>query len=165
MFANNQALFFAQLLDLVSYLRDMQTDFGLLPQPKLTEEQTEYYNTIGSWHSVFLCIPAVQQNVERTGVIIESLAAESMNIVTPAYYEQTLVGKYVRDEESVATLDIILATRVYDLGWFYAVGGYNVTCMTIWRQEQNNFSSLYKAVERVALKSLDKINDAFAKIG
>ena len=165
MFANNQALFFAQLLDLVSYLRDMQTDFGLLPQPKLTEEQTEYYNTIGSWHSVFLCIPAVQQNVERTGVIIESLAAESMNIVTPAYYEQTLVGKYVRDEESVATLDIILATRVYDLGWFYGVGGYNITCMTIWRQEQNNFSSLYKAVERVALKSLDKINDAFAKIG
>lgn len=165
MFANNQALFFAQLLDLVSYLRDMETDFGLLPQPKATEEQTEYYNTIGSWHSVFLCIPAVQENVERTGVIIESLAAESMNLVTPAYYEQTLVGKYVRDEESVATLDIILATRVYDLGWFYGIGGYNESCMDIWRKEQTNFSSMFKAVERVAIKSLEKINDAFAKLG
>ena len=164
MFANNQALFFAQLLDLVSYLRDMETDFGLLPQPKASEEQQEYYNTIGSWHSVFLCIPAVQENVERTGIIIESLAAESYNLVTPAYYEQTLVGKYVRDEESVATLDIILATRVYDLGWFYGIGGYNESVMNVWRKDQNNFASMYKAVERVAQKSLDQINQAFAKL-
>ena len=164
MFANNQALFFAQLLDLVSYLRDMQTDFGLLPQPKATEEQQEYYNTIGSWHSVFLCIPGVQADVERTGVVIESLAAESYNVVTPAYYEQTLVGKYVRDEESVATLDIILATRVYDLGWFYGIGGYNEAVMNVWRKDANNFASMYKAVERVAQKSLDQINDAFAKL-
>jgi len=164
MFANNQALFFAQLLDLVSYLRDMETDFGLLPQPKATEEQKEYYNTIGAWHSVFLCVPAVQENVERTGVVLESLAAESYNLVTPAYYEQTLVGKYVRDEESVATLDIILATRVYDLGWFYGIGGYNESCMDIWRKEQSNFASMYKAVERVALKSLEKINESFAKL-
>ena len=164
MFANNQALFFAQLLDLVSYLRDMETDFGLLPQPKASEEQEEYYNTIGSWHSVFLCIPAVQENVERTGIIIESLAAESYNLVTPAYYEQTLVGKYVRDEESVATLDIILATRVYDLGWFYGIGGYNESVMNVWRKDQNNFASMYKAVERVAQKSLDQINAAFAKL-
>ena len=164
MFANNQALFFAQLLDLVSYLRDMETDFGLLPQPKASEEQQEYYNTIGSWHSVFLCIPAMQEDAERTGIIIESLAAESYNVVTPAYYEQTLVGKYVRDEESVATLDIILATRVYDLGWFYGIGGYNESVMNVWRKEANNFASMYKAVERVAQKSLDQINDAFAKL-
>lgn len=164
MFANNQALFFAQLLDLVSYLRDMETDFGLLPQPKASVEQKEYYNTIGSWHSVFLCVPAVQENAERTGVILESLAAESLNVVTPAYYEQTLVGKYVRDEESVATLDIILATRVYDLGWFYGIGGYNEAVMNVWRKDANNFASMYKAVERVANKSLDQINEAFAKL-
>lgn len=164
MFAGNQALFFAQLLDLVSYLRDMETDFGLLPQPKASEEQKEYYNTIGSWHSVFLCVPAVQENAERTGVILETLAAESYNLVTPAYYEQTLVGKFVRDEESVVTLDIILATRVYDLGWFYGIGGYNESCMNIWRKHQTNFASLYKAVERVANNELAKINEAFAKL-
>lgn len=85
-------------------------------------------------------------------------------MVTPAYYEQTLVGKYVRDEESVATLDIILATRVYDLGWFYAIGGYHETVMNVWRQDGSNFASLYKAVEHVAQKSLDKINESFAKL-
>lgn len=164
MFANKQALFYTQLLDLVSYLRDMETDFGILPHPKLTEEQDEYYNTIGSWHSVFLCVPAIQENVERTGVIIESLAAESMNIVTPAYYEQTLVGKFVRDEESVVTLDIILATRVYDLGWFYQIGGYNESVMNLWRQGKTNFMSMYTPMERVAIKSLDKINESFAKL-
>lgn len=34
MFANDQALFFMQLLDLVTYFRDMQTDFGILPRPE-----------------------------------------------------------------------------------------------------------------------------------
>ncbi len=164
MFSNKQALYYTQLLDLVSYLRDSETDFGILPHPKLTEEQKEYYNTIGSYHSVFLCVPGVQEDAERTGVILESLAAESQNIVTPAYYEQTLVGKYVRDEESVATLDIILATRVYDLGWFYQIGNYPGVIMNLWRNHKSDFNSVYKPTERIALKTLQTINDAFAKL-
>lgn len=165
MFANKQALFYTQLLDLVSYLRNMETDFGILPHPKFTETQDEYYNTVGSYHSVFLCVPGAQENIERTGAIIEALAAESMNIVTPAYYEKTLVGRYVRDEESVATLDIILATRVYDLGWFYQLGNYNNTLINIWASGNNTFSSQYRVMEKIANKTLDKINDAYAKLG
>ncbi len=165
MFSNKQALYYTQLLDLVSYLRDSETDFGILPHPKLTEEQKDYYNTIGSYHSVFLCVPGVQENAERTGVVLESLAAESKNIVTPAYYEQTLVGKYVRDEESVVTLDLILATRVYDLGWFYQIGNYNDAVMNLWRKDRTDFSSVYKPTERIAIKTLETINEAFAKLG
>ncbi|MFA6948638.1 MAG: hypothetical protein WCQ72_06635, partial [Eubacteriales bacterium] len=42
MFSNDQALFFMQLLDLVTYFRDMKNDFGILPYPKFDEAQQEY---------------------------------------------------------------------------------------------------------------------------
>ncbi|MCQ2433181.1 MAG: hypothetical protein MJ175_11315, partial [Clostridia bacterium] len=164
MFANNQSLFFLQLMDLVTYLRDMNTDFGILPFPKLDEQQSEYYNTIGSWHSVFLCIPTAQEDVERTGAVLESMAAESYNKVTPAYYEKTLVGKYVRDDESADMLDIILATRVYDLGWFYQIGGYNERIMDLWRKYSKDFTSMYEKNLAKAEKNITKINESFAEI-
>ncbi|MBQ4606455.1 MAG: hypothetical protein IJB15_07095, partial [Clostridia bacterium] len=36
--------------------------------------------------------------------------------ITPAYYDISLKGKYSRDEESVAMLDLIFDHRVIDLG-------------------------------------------------
>lgn len=116
MFASGQSLFFLQLLDLTSYFRDMETDFGVLPAPKYDEAQDSYGHTIGSWHSMFLCVPAVISDEERTGAVLEALAYQGMELVTPAYYEKTLKGKYFRDDESSEMLDIILSTRVYDPG-------------------------------------------------
>ena len=164
MFSNDQALFFMQLLDLVTYFRDMKTDFGILPFPKLDDAQEEYFETIGSWHSVFLCAPTAQEDAERTGIILESMAAESLNFVTPAYYEKTLVGKYVRDDESSEMLDIILSSRVYDLGWFYQVGGYNERIMDLWRQYKTDFVSMFEKYKAKSEKDLTKINDSFAAL-
>ena len=74
---------------------------------------------------MFLCVPMTTSDPERTGIVLEAMAAESMYTVTPAYYDVALKGKYARDEESLDMLDIILESRCYDLGWFYAIGGYN----------------------------------------
>lgn len=165
MFSNDQALFFMQLLDLVTYFRDMKTDFGILPLPKLEESQDRYYSTIGSWHSVFLCVPSIQEDAERTGIILESLAAESYNTVTPAYYEKTLVGKYIRDEESEAMVDIILSSHVYDLGWFYQIGKYCDEVLYLWWYKRDDFTSMYEKHLKSAQKDLVKINEAFAGLG
>lgn len=164
MFSNNQALFFLRLLLDVESLRSMETDFGILPYPKYDEAQSEYYNTVGSWHSVFMCVPKVQENLDRTGILLEAIAAESMKVVTPAYYEIALKGKYTRDNESSEMLDIILATRVYDLGWYYQIGTYNEQVMNLLRNFKNDFSSMYKKLEKSALKQLERLNESFAEI-
>ena len=165
MFSNDQSLFFFQLLDLVTYFRDMKTDFGILPLPKLDEQQERYYATIGSWHSVFLCAPAIQEDAERTGIILEALAAESYNTVTPAYYEKTLVGKYIRDEESEEMIDLILSSHVYDLGWFYQVGKYCDEVLYMWMQKDEDMTSRYERREKVALRDVERINEAFDALG
>lgn len=166
MFRNDQALFNLKLLSTVADMRNMDTDFGILPYPKYDELQTEYYHTVGSWHSMFLCVPAGQtyEEFERTGVILEALAAESRSTLRPAYYEISLKGKYSRDEESLDMLDLILSTRTYDVGWFYEVGSYNEEIMNLLRNFKSNFTSMYEKREAVANKKIAQINEAFEKI-
>ena len=162
MFSGDQSLFLTQLIQLVPKMREMDSDFGILPYFKYEETQEDYYTTIGSWHSVFVCVPNGQTNVERTGIITEVLASESYEL-TEAYYDKTLKGKTTRDEESSAMLDIIFANRVYDLGWYFQFGGYNEGVMNQFRQYQNNFASAYKTSEKAANKVIQKTNDAFVE--
>lgn len=161
MFTNNQALFFMQLIQVVPKLREMDTDFGILPYFKFDESQDKYYTTMGSWHSVFVCIPNSQKDVTRTGIITEVLANESHYELTDAYYEKSLKGRTTRDEESKEMLDIIFANRVYDLGWLFQIGEYNEKIMNLFRNYDNNFTSMYKGAERLASRLLQRTNDIY----
>ncbi len=162
MFSGDQSLFLTQLIQLVPKMREMDSDFGILPYFKYDEAQEGYYTTIGSWHSVFVCVPNGQIDAERTGIITEVLASESYEL-TEAYYDKTLKGKTTRDEESSGMLDIIFANRVYDLGWYFQFGGYNEGVMNQFRQYKNEFSSMYKTSEKAANKVIQKTNEAFVE--
>lgn len=164
MFQDNQALFIQQLLQLIPKLREMDADFGILPYYKYDEAQETYYNTVGSWHSVFLCFPKVQEDVERNGIITEALAAESKYTVTPAYYDVTLKEKVSRDQDSADMLDLIFETRVYDLGWYYQIGGYTESVMHLFRNYRNDFSSMYSKSEKMAKKAVERLNSSFSEI-
>ena len=161
MFQNGQSLYYLQLLNLASSFRDMEADFGILPYPKYDASQNEYYSTVGSWHSMFFCVPGVMDNAERSGMIIEALAYYSEEIVTPVYYDQVLNYKYMRDEESIAMLDIILSSRVFDLGWFYKVGNYFAEVIYMIYEYTDNFTSRYEKAEQMALGQVEEINAKF----
>ena len=166
MFSNNQSLFFMQLMQIVPKLRDMDADFGIIPFPKYDESEQEYYNTVGSWHSVFFCMPIGNVDENNASILAEALACEGMYTVTPAYYDMTLKSKAARDEESAAMLDIIFETRVYDLGWYYQFGMYNEEVMNMYRLNKTakEFSSMYASKEKSALTEVDKANAAFEAV-
>ena len=165
MFSGDQVLFFMQLMQIVPKLRDMEADFGIIPFPKYDEAQDSYYNTVGSWHSVFFCMPMGTADPEMSTIIAEALACESKYTVTDAYYDVNLKTKAARDEQSAAMLDIIFDTRVYDLGWYYQFGGYNEAVMNLVRSQikQQEFTSMYTKKEKNAQKAVDKVNTAFAE--
>ncbi len=165
MFSNNQSLFFMQLMQIVPKLRDMEADFGIIPFPKYNESQSEYFNTVGSWHSVFFCMPISTNDPVNSSIIAEALACEGMYTVTEAYYDMTLKSKSARDEDSAAMLDIIFETRVYDLGWYYQFGMYNEEVMNLYRSNKTakEFSSMYAAKEKSALAEVEKANNAYAE--
>ena len=95
--------------------------------------------------------------------MLELLAAESLDKVTPAYYDKTLIGKYFRDDESAAMLDIIFSNRVYDLGWYYKLGLYNDEILYLVYQTDTDFASRYAKYESKALEDVARINDTFSQ--
>ena len=122
-FTEGRCLFSYVGLNRVTLFRDMEADFGILPTPKFDEAQEEYHNVVSTWGANFFAVPKTTEDMERTGIILEALSAESMYTLTPAYYDVTLKTKAARDEKSSAMLDIIFASRVFELGNFYGWGG------------------------------------------
>lgn len=114
MFKNNQAIFFSTNFFNVERLRDMDTEFGIIPFPKYDANQANYITRI-SFFDMFT-VPITVRDSDRTSAIIEALTCESKNKVIPAYYEIALKTRSARDEESQAMLDIIMANRVIDCG-------------------------------------------------
>ena len=55
-FTQNRALFFASVLGDAEKMRDMNSDFGIIPFPKLNEAQEQYKTTSRDNRSMF-CIP------------------------------------------------------------------------------------------------------------
>ena len=122
-FTEGRCLFSYVGMNRVTLFREMEADFGILPTPKFDEAQEAYYNVVSTWGANFFAVPKTAEDMERTGIILEALSAESMYTLTPAYYDVTLKTKAARDEESSAMLDIIFASRVFELGNFYGWGG------------------------------------------
>lgn len=121
-FTEGRSLFNFAGLNRVTLFREMETDFGILPVPKWDEDQTEYRNVVSLWCAALMGVPKTAGDTERTGILLEALNAESLYTLTPAYYTVTLKSKSARDEESAEMLDIIFASRVYDLGNMYGWG-------------------------------------------
>lgn len=123
MMDDNRMLFYITGMNRVLLLRGLETDFGILPNPKFDEEQENYsvIMTYGNTNSV--SVPITNSNLERTGIILEAITYESSQTTFPAYIETSIKTKYSRDEESIEMLDIIFSNRSFDIGFIFDWGG------------------------------------------
>ncbi|MGI6202949.1 MAG: hypothetical protein ACOYID_06070 [Eubacteriales bacterium] len=156
MFKNNQSLFFSTNFFNVPSLRDMDTEFGILPFPKYNENQEKYITRI-SFFDMFT-VPITVSDLDRTSAIIEVLNCESGNIVIPAYYEISLKTKYARDNDSSGMLDLIMEHRVVDLGDTIWVGEIRDGWLAAMYQNNNrNIASTAKKYSRLMSKTIEKV--------
>ncbi|MHC1693840.1 MAG: hypothetical protein AB9835_00890 [Eubacteriales bacterium] len=157
MFMNNQILIRSMVFEVVPRdLRNMEMDFGVLPFVKYDKAQKNYYSMVRA-DGQYIAVPVTNTDFERTGIILESLAAESVSTLTEAFYEKSLYGKFIRDEESRAMLDIIFAGKVYDIGHLYDVGKLGTSLNTLVTSGNINHASDYEKKEAAALIAIDKI--------
>ncbi len=142
--------------------RAMDTDFGILPYPKLDENQETYY-TLPESTSMMFCVP-MTADTEFTGLILESLAAESVSSVTHAFYEVSLKGKTVRDDESEAMLDIIFSNKVFDIGYFLNLASFTDALTSLEKQSSTDVASKYGSIMANAQKQLDKFIEDYSAL-
>ncbi len=130
-FSEDRALFCWNLLQCLDMLRVKEADFGILPVPKYDVNQNNYAHMVSIHVTGFLTVPLCADNPERTGIILEAMAAESRYTLIPAYYDVMLTQKYVRDDDSANMLDIVFSSRVYDIGDIFGFGGLGETILRI----------------------------------
>lgn len=156
MFAANQSLFYIERITETMNLRNMEADFGIVPIPKYKEEQEEYGCTVSAFGGGYLSVPIVTGDAERTGILLEALAAESCYTVQPAFYDVVIKDKFTRDAESTDMLDIIVKCRVYDLGDIYGLATFNDNFLRITATGKSDIASFYAKHEKALTKALEK---------
>ena len=161
MFEGNQSLFYSEVLQCVTRLRNMDVDFGLLPLPKFDELQEAYHTDVHSWASDALTIPTVAEDPEMSANVFEYLSFASMSTLKPAYYDKVLTYKAMRDEDSVEMLDYLLDGRVVDLGYLDDTGTVYSGLHTQLASGNTDLASFFEKRERSAEKQLAKLLAAF----
>lgn len=160
-FIAGRALLCGQVLACVRLYRGMEDDFGIIPMPKFDDMQEQYYTYVIPYDIFTASVPITVKDQEISGVVLQTLAILSDFYVTPAYYDITITGKGLRDEESAEMLDIILKSTVYDLARMYDWGtiASGLTGNII---AQKEFASYYARREKTVLADLEKTIEAFS---
>ena len=117
-FANDRALFLTGQIKTANQLRDMNSEFGILPFPKLDDTQDEYYTYI-TGNNLMLTIPVTNQSPEETASILDALTYYSYKNLLPIYYGNKVEQKGLRNDDSIEMLDYIRSGRGIDIADYF----------------------------------------------
>jgi len=163
LFCNDQMLFCIGEQGVIVEFRNMESEFGIVPIPKYDSGQDRYYSPVDGT-SIFLSVPGTVKDTDFTGYVLEAFAAESKNIVTPAYYDIMMKRKYVRDDESETSLDIAAETRLYDPACYYNWGGLGDMLMHLLLARSKDIASSYEKIANIVDRDVEKSYNAFLQI-
>ncbi len=138
-------------------LRDMEDDFAILPIPKWDEAQEEYYTACNTWLPSGVAVPENCSIVDDLGLVLETMAYYSQEMVTPAVYEITLQGKVSRDENSAKILDIIYSSAAFDFVTAFNFANSGNVLREMVTGDQQNFVSGYARIKKPAQAELNKV--------
>ena len=143
-------------------IRNMVSDYMVLPMPKYDENQDDYISPMSTDSSMAL-IPLTAVDPEISGMILEYMGYVGQKEIIPVYIEQTLKLKYSRDPQVMEMVQFVLDRSAFTLtqaliwnceaGGFrnlYAFGSLNIV-------GSPNIASYYSGYRRVWQKVLDNL--------
>ncbi len=110
-FSEGRSAFLVDYLYVMEQLANSEADWGILPLPK-GDESDEYRTLISNTELVF-AIPKSHTNTEYAGITLSALNAASYGYIYDEYVNYSMMN-YLRDNESIEMLDIILDTASFD---------------------------------------------------
>jgi len=141
-------------------LRDVEFDYGIIPYPKWDEKQAEYYTSVDGGHEGLAILKTIT-DPEFVGIVSEALNAESWKRVVPAYYDVSLKFKGTRDEQSIAMLDRIVDSRIFDFGYVYGGWGCVFWIQYLLEGASKDITSYYEKNFKPYNKTMEKVFETF----
>jgi len=161
-FMNNEFLFDFGFIYISEYLRDMKSDYGLIPFPKYDENQPEYLSLAHNIIPLY-SIPTTITKMEAATAVLEAMAFEGYKTVVPAYYEIALKLKYTRDatDDAFKIIDMIHANVTTDFAYIYDFNGIGLIMRSLMGSKTSDFVSKYEKIENGGQKQLEKLIDTY----
>ena len=146
-------------------MRNMTSDFGILPYPKADNTQEKYHTQIGTSTSTFF-VPITAKDRDMTAMVCEALSYYSMKDVTPNYYEVALKEKYTRDEDVKSILEIVRDGAQMDFTFAYSTLFEPFTnCLTEFRASPDvNITTYYAKNQSSWQTTLEKITEKYSAL-
>ena len=167
MFVNDQIMFLVNNVfrneQFNAMIRNMSSDYGLIPQPKLDETQEKYHCWVQDAYST-MSLMSNCKNKEAACAAWDYLNYLSYIDLYPAYTEVIVKVKYLRDSESSKCFDYIVDGAIFDIGELY---GYEIgdlahgMCREIINTGNNLVASKYDSNQAKWLANLEKIDDFY----
>lgn len=158
MFNEGRLMFNDAFLSYVPSTRGLEDiDVGFIPYPKLSKEQEEYYTRITNV-SGLTYIPVTNNDLDKTGAVLESLAYYSKDTIMPAFFDSILAIRSTRDIESEEMIPIIRnSSRFMDsvVGFGYA--------SIILANNGNTLSSMIAANEEAWQIKVDSLVETYSE--
>ena len=159
MLKDDRALFYYEILTGINMLRDMESDFSLLPTPKLNNDQTDYGALAQGIYLTVASVPISVKDTEKIGNIMNVLGGFSTDTVDAALHEVVLGPKLFREKRTRDMLTYALENRKYDwaenISWAYPL--MNLVCdqgasqsFTLASSIQRNIKILKATLKRFA---------------
>jgi len=116
-FASSTTFFIStEISSVAGSLRDLNFEIGVIPMPKGSVEQKDYYSRTAYGHSPAVCNALPKDQWEYVGILMEAFAFNTYTEILPVYKERTLKTKTASDVESSSMIDLIWDTVAYDFG-------------------------------------------------
>ena len=158
-FMDNRLLFISNQLLVALNLRDMEADFGILPPAKYDEAQDIYYSCGNRAWSENIIIPATNTKLDMTGHVLESLGFYYQQYVTPAFIDQTVIGKSIRDEDSMKMIDMVLDNQIYDVTVVFNWGSLTSKMNNLTLSPDTKFASTWASLESTVMTAMQQTMD------
>ncbi len=164
-FFKGTVVFCGNMLGPINSLREMESDFGVIPMAKKDETQENYGHYVSNGWTTAYAIPMTNKDPDRTGIILEVLCGFSTDTVRSALYDVLFAAKLVRDTESVEMLNIIFDTKSYDWAVDFSWGGSFANLYNgIYNTKNNTYVSGATKSQKIINKMLDRVIEDFKNL-
>lgn len=148
--------------------RDLEYDYGILPMPKYDEMQAEYVAISQPWVNATAIIPVTQTGdaLAMTGTITNAMVAYGYDYVRPAVFENVLMLKSTRDEQSAKIIELIFQNVTVELSTSMSFGTFYKDIGNFFNRKlgQQDITSLYASVRDSLQNALQQTEAQYKEI-
>lgn len=153
-FNEGRALFLLQGAGAFARTANATIPYGMIGYPK-PDVDSEYISPVYFGLSG-MCVVSNCPDAERTGVILENLAAYSYEKVDKNYIESVLYYKYAKDAKATEVISKVFKMGKVDVAWVYSWGKIGGTLTDAFAKRNRDVVSLFESKKSAITGDMQK---------